>query len=118
MQKAIVFQKTMIDKKQQDLLETYLNEGYEYKDTLDLCDFNVVIVKKEPETSRLQTELERLQSILTEVTSEKDAFEEMLQETQHELEELKYSTSSAQLTQTIPSSGIYRTSQGRTVKKK
>lgn len=93
MQKTILFEKTMISKKQQDLLETYLNGGYQYKDTLDLCTFNLVIVEKEPEAATLQIELERIQTVLTEVTSEKDAFEELLQETQLELEELKESLS-------------------------
>lgn len=70
-------------------LRTLFDKGYSYDRTEHGNDIDLIILNNW-DTNRqeqMQHVIDRLHSIITDLTSEKDAYEEMLQQTQQELEE-------------------------------
>ena len=72
-------------------LRTLFDRGYSYDRTEHCHDIDLIILNNW-DTNRkeqMKQDIDRLHTIITDLTSEKDAYEEMLQQTQQELEEQK-----------------------------
>ena len=72
-------------------LRSLFDRGYSYDRTEHCHDIDLIILNN-CDTNRqeqMQQDIDRLHNIITDLTSEKDAYEEILQQTQQELEEQK-----------------------------
>ena len=70
-------------------LRTLFDKGYSYDRTEHCHDIDLIILNNW-DTNRqeqMQQDIDRLHNIITDLTSEKDAYEEMLQQTQQELQD-------------------------------